>query len=123
MKGLNDFFNHINSKVEIKEAFANSTDLDEVCSKAKKYGYQFTKNELKEAYLENISGGGGLFSSSSDSHDKIINAPVSVNGDGSTQVICGGVNFNQGDSGSRINSSSGIDPSALAALSIIFGNQ
>ena len=119
MKGLNDFLKHIDSDVELKEAFANSTDFDEVCSKAKKYGYQFTKNELEEAYLEDISGGKSLFSTSSDSHDRIINAPIYVSGNGNKQVITDGVNFNQGGPNFMGNSSSGVDQSTLDLLALL----
>ena len=124
MKGLSDFFSHINTDSELKETFANSTDFDEVCSKAKKYGYKFTKNELQEAYLKNISGG-SLYSSTSTSgsYNTTKSFDQSIHGDGNVQITNGGINFDPGATPTGENHYSGIDANTLAALSIIFGNK
>lgn len=73
----------------------------------------------EDAFLEKVSGGlTASYTSNTDSHDKYINAPITTEGNGNVQIITGGVNFNQGDSNSKIGSSSGVDQSTLDLINL-----
>ena len=59
MKTIKDFLNDIETNKQLKVSLENTKSVEEICKEAKKFGYDFSENELVEYYLDAVSGGFG----------------------------------------------------------------
>ena len=59
MKTIKDFLNDIETNEQLKISLENIKSVEEMCKEARKFGYDFSENELVEYYLDAVSGGFG----------------------------------------------------------------
>ena len=110
MKNLNDFLKDLDKNADLKQKFENTSDLKEICNLAKRYGYEFSENELTEFYLESVSGGSLV-----DTSDQSGSITLRTEGDGNTQMNFGSVTISKGNS-----YEGNVDP--MEVLKLLFGN-
>lgn len=77
MEDLLAFLDELEQDEDLKKAFLEVKDFDDVCRLAKSYGYYFTVDELEEYYLQQVAGGSLV---NSESKKGTINQNVSGNG-------------------------------------------
>ena len=93
MKTLEDFFADVDMNKQLKASFDNTKSLTELCEKAKKYGYNFTEDEIAEYYLDAVSG--GLVDVDKSSYSGSIKQ--TIKGDRNVQINYGNVTVAGGD--------------------------
>ena len=113
MKGLKDFLNDIKSNENLKQKFKGLSELQEVTTLARQYGYNFSEDELTETYLDAVSGGAFIDNTSQSGQIR-----QQIYGDKNLQFNYGDVTVSGRDTSGKIPSK--VDP--LAVLNLIFGN-
>lgn len=93
MKTLEDFLKDVDIDEQLKVSLEDTESVAELCDKAKKYGYEFTEDELTEHYLDAVSG--GLFDVDKSSYIGSLNQ--TIDGAGNVQVNYGDVTVSGGD--------------------------
>lgn len=112
MKSLKDFLGDIKNNKNLKQKFKGLSELQDVTTLARQYGYNFSEDELTKIYLEAVSGGAFV---DNNSYSGSLNQYI--NGSRNLQINYGDVTVAGGDVSEK--NSPEIDK--LAILNLIFG--
>ena len=116
MSDLLAFFDEIEHNEDLRHAFFELQDLDDICKLAKSYGYHFSIEELEDYYLQQVAGG-GVTGVQKTNYTVSINQ--NVNGSGNVAV-------NYGDAtaaGGSVDNSGKTKVDPLAFLGALFGSR
>lgn len=105
------FLDELEQDEDLKRAFMEVKDFDDVCRLAKSYGYYFTVDELEEYYMQQASGGTLVHV-----ENKTGMISQNVNGDGNFVMNYGDVTVADYAEGTQ---KPQVDP--MAVLGMIFG--
>ena len=112
MEDLLAFLDELEQDEDLKKAFLEVKDFDEICRLAKSYGYYFTVDELEAYYLEQVAG--GAFVHNENQRGTLTQ---NINGNNNTAINYGDVTVAEGyvDGTQKAQ----VDP--VAVLGMLFG--
>lgn len=113
MKTLHEFLHDIDTNDDLSSYFEQTETMDELCQKAKEYGYDFTEDELTECYLSEVSG--GFLDTDKSSYNGEIGQEI--DGNNNCQINFGSVTVGDGAGDS---SQSGTSFTPLEKLQIVY---
>ena len=111
MEDLLAFLDELEQDEDLKRAFMEVKDFDDICRLAKRYGYYFTVDELEEYYMQQVSGGSFVHEENNTG-----NISQNVNGDGNVVMNYGDVTVADYVEGTQ---TAQVDP--MAVLELLFG--
>lgn len=112
MEDLLAFLDELEQDEDLKKAFLEVKDFDDVCRLAKSYGYYFTVDELEEYYMQQVAGGSLVHT-----ENKTGTLTQNINGNNNTAINYGDVTVADGyvDGTQKVS----VDP--MAVLGLLFG--